>query len=85
MMSGPIEIELKRAEDNIMNPDTRDKRVKRDLHFLDYDGMVACNRRDLEAAHRAQVEGIATENIDSVTCKKCRGFIRENEIYRNQV
>ncbi|MCP4235581.1 MAG: hypothetical protein GY770_18690 [Aestuariibacter sp.] len=68
-----------------MNPDTRDKRVKRDLHFLDYDGMVACNRRDLEAAHRAQVEGIATEYINSVTCKKCWGFIKENEIYRNQV
>ncbi len=35
--------------------------------------MVACNPRDREAAHRAEVEGIATENSEDVTCKKCRG------------
>ena len=33
--------------------------------------MVLCNPRDREAAHRAEVEGIATENLDAVTCKKC--------------
>ena len=38
--------------------------------------MVACNPRDREAAHRAQVEGIATENPQAVTCKKCQTFIR---------
>ena len=47
----------------------------RDLHFLNEDGMVACNPRDREAAHRAEVEGIATENPQAVTCKKCQGII----------
>ena len=32
------------------------------MHFLDADGRVACNPRDREAAHRAEVEGIATDN-----------------------
>jgi len=44
---------------------------KRDLHFLNEDGMVACNPRDREAAHRAEMEGIATPNPEAVTCKKC--------------
>jgi hypothetical protein len=34
--------------------------------------MVACNPRDREASHRAQTEGIATENWQAVTCEKCR-------------
>jgi hypothetical protein len=55
----------------------RRKRQKRDLHFLNADGMVACNPRDREAAHRAQVEGIATENPKAVTCRECRGMIRK--------
>ncbi len=38
--------------------------------------MVACNPRDREAAHRAQVEGIATENPQAVTCKKCWTVMR---------
>jgi hypothetical protein len=49
----------------------KDKRQKRDLHALDKDGMVLCNSRDKEAAHRAEVEGIATENWEAVTCRKC--------------
>lgn len=40
------------------------------------EGMVACNRRDREAAHRAEVEGIAAENPEDVTCRKCRDVIR---------
>ena len=44
---------------------------RRDLHALNEDGMLLCNPRDREAAHRAQVEGIATENIAAVTCKNC--------------
>ena len=47
------------------------KRLHQDLHFLNEDGMVACNPRDREAAHRAEVEGNATENPQAVTCKKC--------------
>jgi hypothetical protein len=49
----------------------RDPRDKRDLHFLDDDGMVACNPRDKEAAHRAEMEGIATDDHTVVTCRKC--------------
>ena len=50
---------------------SRDKRRKRDLHGLDENGMVVCNPRDKEAAHRAEVEGIATTNRAAVTCRKC--------------
>ncbi len=49
----------------------RDTREKRDLHALDEDGMVLCNPRDREAAHRAEVEGIATDELERVTCKRC--------------
>lgn len=55
----------------------RDKRVKRDLHGLDEDGMLLCNPRDKEAAHRAEVEGIATANREAVTCRKCKQRIFE--------
>jgi len=48
-----------------------DRRQRRDLHAFDEDGMVLCNPRDKEAAHRAQVEGIATEDREAVTCRKC--------------
>ena len=49
----------------------RDKRQKRDLHALNSDGMVACNPRDKEAAHRAEMEGVATDDHAAVTCRKC--------------
>ena len=49
----------------------KDKRQKRDLHALDADGMVVCNPRDKEAAHRAEVERIATHDRGAVTCRKC--------------
>jgi hypothetical protein len=42
-----------------------------DLHFLRAGGRVACNPRDREAAPRAEVAGIATEDRTAVTCKKC--------------
>lgn len=54
----------------------RVKRRSQDLHFMDEDGMVACNPRDREAAHRAGMEGIATENRLAVTCRKCRVAMR---------
>ena len=52
-----------------------DKRQKRDLHALDEHGMVLCNPRDREAAHRAEVEGIATTNRAAVTCRKCLSLL----------
>ena len=55
------------------------KRSHRDLHYLNQDGMVACNPRDREAAHRAEVEDIATEYIEAVTCKKCWQVIRKEK------
>jgi hypothetical protein len=39
--------------------------------------MVLCNPRDREAAHRAQMEGIATEDASAVTCKKCLRLLYE--------
>ena len=56
----------------------RSRRETRDLHALNQDGMLICNPRDREAAHRAQVEGIGTENPDAVTCKKCRTAMRKH-------
>ncbi len=53
----------------------RDKRTKRDLHALSADGMVLCNPRDREAAHRAEMEGIATEDRAAVTCRKCLALL----------
>ena len=49
----------------------RDRRQRRDTHALDENGMVACNPRDREAAHRASVGDIAVATPDRVTCQKC--------------
>ena len=54
-----------------------DKREKRDLHALDENGMVVCNPRDREAAHRAEMEGIATANRAAVTCRKCISLLNK--------
>ncbi len=52
-----------------------DDRERRDLHALDENGMLVCNPRDREAAHRAEMEGIATERHAAVTCQKCRALL----------
>jgi hypothetical protein len=52
-----------------------DRRPKRDRHALTADGMVLCNPRDKEAALRAQMEGIATDDRAAVTCRKCRALL----------
>jgi hypothetical protein len=63
-----------------MNSQNRSKHSNRDLHYLNEEGMVACNPRDREAAHRAENEGIATEDIRAVTCEKCwQAYRRMNE------
>lgn len=54
---------------------SRDTRDKRDLHALSAEGMVLCNPRDREAAHRAEMEGIATDDHAAVTCRKCREIL----------
>jgi len=62
----------------------RDKRQKRDLHAFNSDGMVLCNPRDKEAAHRAEMEGIATDNLDAVTCRKCLTLLHERDKARRE-
>jgi len=57
----------------------RDKRSKRDLHALNDDGMVLCNPRDKEAAHRADMEGIATDDRAAVTCRKCLSLLYKRD------
>jgi hypothetical protein len=64
-------------------PMSRDTRQKRDLHALNDDGMVACNPRDKEAAHRAQMEGIATDDRSAVTCRKCLALLYKRDKARN--
>jgi hypothetical protein len=58
---------------------SQDRREKRDRHALNADGMVLCNPRDREAAHRAEMEGIATEDRDAVTCRKCLALPHQAE------
>jgi len=57
----------------------RDRRPTRDIHALDADGMVACNPRDREAAHRADVADLATRDPAAVTCKKCQTVLRRRQ------
>jgi hypothetical protein len=52
-----------------------DRRRKRDVHALDKNGMVACNPRDREAAHRAAKGDIATAESDDVICRKCQDLM----------
>ncbi len=61
-----------------------DKRQKRDLHAVNEDGMVLCNPRDKEAAHRAEMEGIATHDRAAVTCRKCLSLLYDLEKARQE-
>jgi hypothetical protein len=63
---------------------SRDRREKRDLHALNEDGMVLCNPRDKEAAHRAEMEGIGTEDRAAVTCRKCLALLYKSDQARNE-
>jgi hypothetical protein len=54
----------------------RGVRKERDRHALNEDGMVVCNPRDREAAHRAEVGDIATADPEQVTCRKCLERLR---------
>ena len=62
----------------------RDRRQRRDLHALDDSGMVLCNPRDKEAAHRAEMEGIATNDRAAVTCRKCLALLYRRDKARNE-
>lgn len=62
----------------------RDRRTKRDLHALTAEGMVLCNPRDREAAHRAEMEGIATDDRSAVTCTQCRTLLYQMDRARTE-
>ena len=61
-----------------------DRRHQRDLHALNENGMVLCNPRDKEAAHRAEMEGIATEVRAEVTCRKCLALLFKRDKARKE-
>ena len=63
---------------------SRDKRQKSVLHALTDDGMVVCNPRDKEAAHRAEMEGIATTDRAAVTCRKCLSLLFQRDKTRRE-
>jgi hypothetical protein len=63
---------------------SRDKRQKRDTHALNDNGMVLCNPRDKEAAHRAEMDGIATENRAEVTCRNCITLLHQLDKTRHE-
>jgi len=57
---------------------------KRQLYFLNDHGMVTCNHRDREAAHRTEMESIATGKLEAVTCKKCWDVISKTRELRHK-
>lgn len=63
---------------------SRDNCQKRDLHPLDNNGMVLCNARDKEAAHRAEMEGIPTDDRAAVTCRKCLSLLYQRDKARKE-
>jgi hypothetical protein len=63
----------------------KDRREKRELHALDENGMVSCNPRDKEAAHRAEMEGIATDDPARVTCGKCLSLLYKRGKALNEI
>jgi hypothetical protein len=63
---------------------SKDTRPRRDRHALDANGMVLCNPRDKEAAHRAEMDGIATDDRAAVTCRKCLALLYEQDKARRE-
>jgi SAM-dependent methyltransferase len=61
----------------------KDRRGKSDIHILNSDGMVACNPRDREAAHRAAIGDISIGGAREITCRKCLDSISK-EIGRSE-
>src|SRR5262245_33334173 len=74
LVESPLQAPLRCAAQEI-GVTANDRRRSRDLHALNEDGMVLCNPRDREAAHRAEMEGITTENRAEVTCRRCRSLL----------
>ncbi len=49
----------------------RETRKRRDVHGLTPEGMLACNPRDREAAHRAGMGDVVVADVSAVTCRTC--------------
>lgn len=74
-MATSLEV-IDEGEEHMPKKDRSDAR-RRDVHAVDNDGMVACNPRDREAAHRAEMAGILTSSDQGrVTCLKCLAALR---------
>jgi hypothetical protein len=50
--------------------------MKEMAHFL-MKSDILCNPRDREATHRAEMEGIATEDATAVTCRNCLDLLHK--------
>jgi hypothetical protein len=55
----------------------RDRRPRHDRHALTPDGMILCNPRDKETAHRAPMRRIAADDRAAVTCRECLALLYE--------
>ena len=66
------------AVSSAMSRDHHDARAQRVVDALDAHGMIVCNPRDREAAHRADVGAIATtDDPAAVTCPRCRARLTD--------
>jgi hypothetical protein len=54
------------------------------LHAFDDEGMVLWNPRDKEAAHRAAMEGIGTDDRAAVTCRNYRSWLYRRDKARGE-
>jgi hypothetical protein len=84
LYGSPRGLEVVRRQQDGVRPMPVGRRTPGDLHALNEDGMVLCNPRDREAAHRAQMEGIATDDRAAVTCRKCRELLYRRDKARRE-
>jgi mycothiol synthase len=84
LYGSPRALEMVRGHQGEMRPMSRDSRQKRDQHAFNEDGMVLCNPRDREAAHRAEMEGIAADDRAAVTCRKCLALLYKRDKARRE-
>jgi mycothiol synthase len=84
LYGSPKGLEVVRRHGADKQPRSRDRRQQGDLHALNEDGLVLCNPRDREAAHRAEMEGIATDDRAAVTCRKCSRLLYQRDKARQE-
>jgi hypothetical protein len=79
LYGSPRGLTVVRRQRDEMRPTSRDRERKRVLHAFNDDGLVMCNPRDREAAHRAEMVGIATDDRAAVTCRKCLALLYKRD------